>query len=49
MAQHGAEWCDSEPEAWDHAARSIDAISWGLRDRADDCRTRAADLQQVPA
>jgi hypothetical protein len=49
MTQHGAEWSDSEPEAWDHAARSIDAISWGLRDRADDCRTRAVVLQQVPA
>jgi hypothetical protein len=46
MSKHDAEWRDSEVEAWDHAARSIDAISWGLRDRADDCRDMA---KAVPA
>ncbi len=49
MTHHGAEWSDSEAEAWDHAARSIDAISCGLRDRAEDCRDMANAAKAVPA
>jgi hypothetical protein len=49
MLQHGAEWSDSESEAWDLAGGKISDIARDLLSRADDCRTRAADLQQVPA
>jgi hypothetical protein len=49
MSKHGAEWFDSEAEAWDQAARSIDAIAWGLRDRAEDCRDMANAAKAVPA
>ena len=49
MTPNGPEWCDSEPEAWHTAASKITAIVRDLQKRADDCRTRAADLQQVPA
>lgn len=49
MLQHGAEWSDSQPDAWHKAATQIAGIVRDLEERADYCRIRAADLQQVPA
>jgi hypothetical protein len=49
MFQHGAEWSDSESEAWAWAALNIESISLGLSDRAQDCRDMSRALKAVPA
>jgi len=49
MLQRGPEWFDNESDAWDDAARSIEAIACGLDDRADDCRDMADETKKVPA
>jgi hypothetical protein len=49
MTHHGLEWSDSEAEAWAWAAFTIDGISIGLGDRAQDCRDMAKAVKAVPA
>jgi hypothetical protein len=49
MSKIDDRWCNSESEAWNMAAISIDAIACGLGDRAQDCRDMAKAAKKVPA
>jgi len=48
MTKHDDRWCDSEAEAWNMAAISIEAIACGFGDRAQDCRDMARAAKAVP-